>query len=300
MKTHVSMIIIAVTMVFVFFAEAVPTYKDSFFETARLIMTKEEIDIYKHLAGPGEREEFVREFWKKRDPDPETEENENREEFELRIAFANKWFKEHSKGRGWDTERGRLLLQLGFPEERRFGDAPITGRGGGLITSKRVRMEIWTYYRYQLQLVFADSNDTGRLRLTRIPSNLLTVMDRVKFTLDLREQSHLKKAFRFSTGFKNGNININVPVKKVSFEEKDSQMGVDFDITVYVYRDNKKIDEVKAKKSFLLDKNELLKLNNLEFSIPYPVSEKGKYYFDVVIEDRNSATKYRDFVDYKL
>jgi GWxTD domain-containing protein len=275
-----------------------PTYKDFFFDTARLIMTKEEIDIYKHLPDQEAREEFIEEFWKKRDPDPETEENENKEEFEKRVAYATKWFQEHSKGRGWDTERGRILIQLGFPEERRFGQMPRTYQGR-LVTSKRIPMEVWTYYRYRLQLRFADTDDTGRLRLTRIPSNLLTVMDLVKFSLDLRDQSHLKRAFKFRNHFKNGNLNISVSVKNVSFDEKGEKMSAEFDITVYVYRDNKKVDEVNTQKSLLMDKDELLKLKNIKFSIPYQVSQKGKYYFDVVIEDKNSSAKYRNFVSHK-
>ncbi len=276
-----------------------PTYKDSFFDTARLIMTKEEIDIYKHLPDQQAREEFIEEFWKKRDPDPETEENENKEEFEKRVAYATKWFREHSKGRGWDTERGRILIQLGFPEERRFGEAPVTRRGR-LVTSKRIPMEVWTYYRYRLQLQFADTDDSGRLRLTRIPSNLLTVMDMVKFSLDLRDQSHLKRAFKFRIRFKDGNLNVSVPVKNVNFDEKGDEMSAEFGITVYVYRDNKKVDVVETQKSLVMDKDELLKMKNIEFSIPYPVSQKGKYYFDVVIEDKNSTAKYRNFVSHKV
>jgi GWxTD domain-containing protein len=276
-----------------------PNYRDSFFDTARLIMTKEEIDIYKHLPDRQAREEFIIEFWKKRDPDPETEENENKEEFDRRVAFAVKWFTEHSKGRGWDTERGRILIQLGFPEERRFGEAPVTRRGR-LVTSKRIPMELWTYYRYRLQLQFANTDDSGRLRLTRIPSNLLTVMDLVKFSLDLRDQDHLKRAFKFSIRFKDGNLNVSVPVKNVNFAEKGDEMSAEFGITVYVYRDNKKVDVVKTQKSLLMDKDELLEMKNIEFSIPYPVSLEGKYYFDVVIEDKNSTAKYRNFVTHKV
>jgi GWxTD domain-containing protein len=88
--------------------------KDPFFEKARLIMTKQEIEIYKHLPDKKAKDEFVVEFWKKRDPSPETEENENLEEFMERIEYANKWFNEGSKGRGRYTERRRILLKEGY------------------------------------------------------------------------------------------------------------------------------------------------------------------------------------------
>jgi len=44
-----------------------------FYETARLIMTKQEKDIFHHLPDQDSREEFIRDFWAKRDPDPQTE-----------------------------------------------------------------------------------------------------------------------------------------------------------------------------------------------------------------------------------
>ena len=74
-------------------------YYESFFEKARLIMTKEEIEIYKQLPDLKSKEEFIDEFWKKRDPFPETPENENKIEFERRIAYANRWFRENRRCR---------------------------------------------------------------------------------------------------------------------------------------------------------------------------------------------------------
>ena len=44
-------------------------------EIVQLIMTKEEKDIFTHLPDKASREEFIADFWAKRDPDPETETN---------------------------------------------------------------------------------------------------------------------------------------------------------------------------------------------------------------------------------
>jgi hypothetical protein len=46
------------------------TSQDDFFDKASLIMTKVEIEIYKHLADDRARDEFIADFWKKRDPTP--------------------------------------------------------------------------------------------------------------------------------------------------------------------------------------------------------------------------------------
>ena len=273
--------------------------EDSFFETTRFIMIKAEIEIYKHLAGKEEREEFIEDFWKKRDPTPDTEENENREEYRKRIEFANRWFHEGIKGRGWDSERGRLLLHLGFPTERRFGEYSDTDRYGRLRTTKRIPMEVWYYYEYRLRLVFADYTGLGKLTLTRIPSNLLFAMDAAKFSLNLRKRVDLESAFKFETKFKANHINIKIPTKNVSFEEKDEKMTSKFGITAYVYRNGKKIDEIKVEKNLEMNKNEILKLKHIQFDIPYEPGQKGKYLFEVIVEEIYSSSKYRSFCKYK-
>lgn len=272
---------------------------DPFFEKARFIMSKEEIDIYTHLADKEARDEFIEEFWKKRDPTPDTKENENREEFQMRIEFSNKWFKESTKGRGWDTERGRFLLQLGFPTRREFGQATIKGRRGRLSTSNRIPTEMWYYLQYQLVLVFQDTKNLGKYQLTTIPTNLLNSLNMAKFSLDLRDSSNIKRTFKFNVDYKPDKIHVRIPIKKVSFEEKNEKMHVDFGITVYAYRNSKKIDEIKAEKNYRWEKDEILAMKAIEFDIPYSINEKGKYYFDVIIEEKNSTTKYRDFAKYK-
>jgi len=276
------------------------SYKDPFFEKARLIMTKQEIEVYKHLPNKEAKEEFITEFWKKRDPSPGTEENENLDEFMERVEYANKWFNEGSQGRGWDTERGRILLQLGFPDERRWGERDNTARSGALITSKRVPMEIWTYLNYQMVLVFVDWDDSGKLHLDQIPTNLSYALEKARFSLDLRDQANLKRAFRFDVSFTENQFVISIPTNKLSFEEKNDTMNADFDITVYVYRDNQKTDEFNVPINFKMEKEKLLQMKTIQFNVPYTVSEKGKYYFDVVIEEKSTGSRYRDFTRVRI
>lgn len=126
-------------------------FYESFFEKTSLIMTKEEIEIYKHLPDDQERRDFIVEFWKSRDPYPETPGNEFKIEFEQRIAYANRWFRENqAAGRGWNTERGRILLLLGQPEKREWQDdiGPQQAMQMGLSSDVR-GVEVWTYYDLQ-------------------------------------------------------------------------------------------------------------------------------------------------------
>jgi GWxTD domain-containing protein len=274
--------------------------KDPFYRIARLIMIKEEIDIYKRLPDHESRLKFIDEFWKKRDPTPGTDENESKQEFILRIAYANKWFRETPKGEGWNTERGRILLQLGFPDQRKFSEGPRTYRGR-LLNTRSIRTEIWIYYRYQMTLIFEDTTSRDKLSLDRIPNNFSYALNRAKFSLNLAKKSDSKKSFKFDAHYnKSGQIEVAIPVKKVSFEEKENRMIAEFGVEVYVYRNKVKIDEINMPKTFSVEKDKLLNMKTIEFSVPYSASEKGKYYFDVVIKEKSSEAKFRDFIKCKI
>src|ERR1051325_7274952 len=78
-------------------------------EDAAYIMTPEERDAFKKLKTRAERDAFIAEFWRRRDPTPDTEENEFREEHYERIAYANEHF---SSGiPGWKSDRGRIYIR---------------------------------------------------------------------------------------------------------------------------------------------------------------------------------------------
>ena len=273
---------------------------DRFYRLARLIMTKEEVEIYKHLPDHNARVNFADDFWKKRDPSPGTPENESKQEFYLRIAYANKWFKETPKGEGWNTERGRILLQLGFPDQRKLEDRPET-RNGRVLNTRSIRREYWIYDRYQMMLFFHDGTSRDKLSLHSVPTNLSLALEKAKFSLNLADKSSSKKNFKFNANYKSGQVTAKIPVKKVSFEEKDNMlMTAQFGVVVYVYKDGIKVDEISMDKNFSMDKDKLLKMKAIELSVPYSTNEKGKYYFDVVIEEKSSAAKFRDFAKYKI
>ena len=54
-------------------------YKDWLDKDVTYIITDEERKAFKKLATDDERERFIEEFWRRRDPDPDTEENEFKE-----------------------------------------------------------------------------------------------------------------------------------------------------------------------------------------------------------------------------
>jgi GWxTD domain-containing protein len=79
------------------------------------IITEQERAAFVALTSDAERENFIEQFWQRRDPTPGTPENEFREEHYRRIAYAN----EHFAGSvaGWKTDRGRTYIVYGPPDE---------------------------------------------------------------------------------------------------------------------------------------------------------------------------------------
>jgi len=84
-------------------------------EEVPYIITKEESDAFLRLATNEERQQYIEDFWRRRNPDPDSPENGYREEHYRRIAYANERF---SSGiPGWKTDRGRLYILWGPPDE---------------------------------------------------------------------------------------------------------------------------------------------------------------------------------------
>src|SRR4051812_13567518 len=75
-----------------------------------LILTQSEREAWKKLETNDEREKFIEDFWRSRDPDPDTEENEFKQEFFERIAYANEHFSSGKPGRL--TDRGRIYIKF--------------------------------------------------------------------------------------------------------------------------------------------------------------------------------------------
>src|SRR5438874_12691298 len=63
-------------------------YKDWLEKDVTYIITDEEKKAFKKLATDDERERFIEEFWRRRDPDPDTNEHELKEEYYERIVYA--------------------------------------------------------------------------------------------------------------------------------------------------------------------------------------------------------------------
>ena len=135
------------------------------------IITDSEKDVFKRLTTGAEKEQFIEQFWRRRDPDLTTVANEFKDEHYRRIAYANENFP--SGIPGWLTDRGRVYIIHGPPDEIEthasggIYDRPIYEGGG---SSTAFPFEIWRY-RYiegigsDVELEFVDRSMTGEYRL---------------------------------------------------------------------------------------------------------------------------------------
>src|SRR5262249_1200876 len=150
-------------------------YKDWLEKDVAYIITDDERRAFKKLETDDERERFIEEFWRRRDPDPDTDENEFREEYYERIAYANEHFT--SGIPGWKTDRGRIYITWGKPDE--VESHPSGGsyeresyEGGGSTTT--YPFERW-FYRYLpgvgsgVEIEFVDPTGSGEYRIARNP-----------------------------------------------------------------------------------------------------------------------------------
>lgn len=84
-------------------------------EEAVYIITPAEKEVFLKLETDRERDNFIEEFWRQRDPTPGTRRNEFREEHYLKIDFANRTFGRGTPVEGWRTDRGKFYIMLGRP-----------------------------------------------------------------------------------------------------------------------------------------------------------------------------------------
>jgi len=81
---------------------------------AQWLMTKDEQAQWKKISDDAAAQAFVDLFWVRRDPTPGTPANEFKDDFDARVAAAEKQFPEgHTKGSM--TDRGHVFIMLGRP-----------------------------------------------------------------------------------------------------------------------------------------------------------------------------------------
>jgi GWxTD domain-containing protein len=183
------------------------TYKVWLDQDVRWIITDQEMQAFKHLSNDEERDQFIEQFWLRRNPNPDSPENEFREEHYARIAYTNEHF---AAGKpGWKTDRGHIYIAYGKPDS--IDSHPSGGNyerpmeeGGG--NTSTYPFETW-HYRYlegvgdNIDIEFVDSCMCGDYHMTidRSEKDALKHVPGAGATL-YEQQGQASKADRFSGG----------------------------------------------------------------------------------------------------
>jgi GWxTD domain-containing protein len=85
-------------------------------DAVHFLLSADEEDRFARLH-VGERERFLEDFWRRRDPTPDTAENEARMAFQARIEHANRNFDAPGNDRGMFSDMGRVYIRYGEPDE---------------------------------------------------------------------------------------------------------------------------------------------------------------------------------------
>jgi GWxTD domain-containing protein len=151
-------------------------YREWLNEEVAYIITDSERKYFLNLTTDQQRAQYIEDFWQRRDPTPGTPENEFRDEHYRRLAYANSRFSTATPG--WKTDRGRIYIQYGPPDE--IESHPSGGsyqrpaeQGGGTTTT--FPFEQWRYRLIEgignnVILEFVDAARTGDYHMTMDPN----------------------------------------------------------------------------------------------------------------------------------
>ncbi|MHB1701691.1 MAG: GWxTD domain-containing protein [Acidobacteriaceae bacterium] len=182
-------------------------YKTWLNEDVRWIITDEEEKAFKSLTNDEERDNFIENFWLRRNPNPDSPDNEFRDEHYRRIQYANDHF---AAGKpGWKTDRGHIYIAYGKPDS--IDSHPSGGsyqrpmeEGGG--ETSTFPFETW-HYRYiegigdNIDIEFVDTCMCGDYHMTidRSEKDALLHTPGAGLT-QYEEMGQAKKADRFQGG----------------------------------------------------------------------------------------------------
>lgn len=183
------------------------TYKKWLNQDVRWIITPEEKKAFLSLSNDEERDAFIEQFWRRRNPNPDSPDNTFRDEYYRRIAYANEHFAAGEPG--WMTDRGMIYIKFGPPDSidshpsGGLYERPIDEGGGETSTFP---FEDW-HYRYidgigeNINIEFVDSCMCGDYEMTidRSKKDALLHVPGAGETL-YEQMGMAKKADRFKGG----------------------------------------------------------------------------------------------------
>jgi GWxTD domain-containing protein len=118
------------------------------FEQSKIIASKDELATWDKLTDTKAKQRFLFRFWLTRNPAPENQYNTELAAFRERIKYVNTYFSRGGDVNGWKSDRGKIYIKYGEPDERE--QHPIS--------PEMKAYEVWTYSSIEggAKFVFAD------------------------------------------------------------------------------------------------------------------------------------------------
>lgn len=120
----------------------------------RYIATQTEWQVLRKVPAD-QYQSAIDQFWTIHDPSPGTLRNEAREQFNRRVILADERYSIHKRLRGWNSDRGRIFIKYGDPDEISSEVLPLNAYPS----------IIWTYYSLNLEFIFVDVKGYGQYQL---------------------------------------------------------------------------------------------------------------------------------------
>jgi GWxTD domain-containing protein len=147
-------------------AQQVSPYTKWLNEDVAYIITDEERAAFKRIQTNEERQQFITQFWMRRNPTPTAPYNPLMREHYTRIGYANLHFATAQGLAGWKTDRGRIYIVFGPPNKR---DEHPNG------DARPYPWERWEYRWIEgigndVSIEFDDPNNSGEYHMTLDPN----------------------------------------------------------------------------------------------------------------------------------
>ncbi|MFZ2054756.1 MAG: GWxTD domain-containing protein [Candidatus Aminicenantales bacterium] len=292
MKIRWIMIIVSTVLLFSCSLGRAPKNLDpeeqEFLSQVRYIITRQERKTFISLPA-SERPHFVEQFWKNRDNDPDTEINEYKNEYLKRIDEAKHLFTEGGTS-GWLTDRGRIYILLGPPEQRESYPRGYSFYGKP--------SEIWHYGFYQI--AFVDSRWNGNFELVPESASLLADINTAQMGLRPRTKNEDQALSDFKIDFRkvddrNQQIVVSVPYRDIWFSSEGQKFKTTFELDWEVYdADDRKIQEGTKTSPLDLTQEEIKEFKGREFRIEFPLElAPGDYQLAITLKNSTAHSELR-------
>jgi GWxTD domain-containing protein len=256
-----------------------------FYSEVRYLITRQERKIFLNLPS-SDRDAFIKEFWRKRDPDLGTEENEFKEEYFERIEMANLLFKSGGTP-GWLQDRGRVYILLGPPMERY--PYPRGRQFYGLPE------EIW-YYGF-FPIVFVDEDWDGDYKLTPLGARHIAEINRAQMAW---KPKIAKKDIVFDFDQKiqktdEGEVifRILIPYEGIWFEEKEGIWETTLAVSLQIFDSSgNRVWEKKDDYPISFAEENLEEVLGEDYVMQFSTSlESGEYSITIELENKEDQNR---------